>query len=218
MYIMLNDVPACGLLLVDLSVFILCAVSPLSPNDPAFQIHVPPTETYMDVVEEKPVPLNPIVGFLARIAPLMAVPILASMCYAGFYLTGLVYRQTYLNRFGVPETLFKSDASDYFVYAYMAVTEIFKNWTSLISSPWVSLTIAGIILLLGVEWICLRKLPKTKAAKYLSTALGRKAHGRRCRFISLFYCLTAAHTSDYFTVDNFASYRRCLWREPSFRS
>ena len=151
-------------------------LSPPSPNYQTLQIHVSHTETHMDVVEEKPVTINPLVGFLARIGPLLAVPILASMCYAGFYLTGFVYRQTYLQRFGIPDTLFKSDAVDYFIYAYVAILETFKNWTGLISSPWVWLSIISIIVLLGGEWICLRKLPETKAAKSLSTALSRNKY------------------------------------------
>jgi hypothetical protein len=131
----------------------------------------------MDVVEEKPsVVEKPAVAFAARIGSLVAVPILASICYAALYLTGLVYRQIYLERFDVPETLFKSDVSEYFVYAYIAVLETLRNWMTLISNPWVWLSIIGIILLFGIEWICLEKLPKTAAAKSLATPLDRNKY------------------------------------------
>lgn len=151
-----------------------------------------PKETHMDVVEEKPLVIEkPIVALAARIGSLVAVPILASICYVAFYLTGLVYRQVYLDRFNVPESLFKSDASDYLVFAYVAVLETFKNWTVLISNPWVWLSIIGIIVVFGLEWICLEKLPKTNAAKSLAITLGRNKYvALTAALVGLSACVT----------------------------
>jgi hypothetical protein len=131
----------------------------------------------MDVVAEKPVAVEkPIVALAVRVASLAALPILGSICYGAPYVTGLVYRQVYLGKFNVPETLFKSDASDYFVYAYMAVLETFKNWNTFILSPIVWLSMIGLIVVLGVELVCLHKLPNTSVAKSISKTLGRNKY------------------------------------------
>lgn len=46
----------------------------------------------------------------------------------------------------------------------------------MISNPWVWISIIGIVVLLGVEWILLEKLPKTAAAKSLATTLDRNKY------------------------------------------
>lgn len=132
----------------------------------------------MDVVVEESTLVieKPIAPFAARAWLLAAIPILGSICYAACYVTGLVYRQVYLGRFNVPETLFKSDTSDYFIYAYQAVLETLKNWTTFISSPWVWLSIIGFIVSICIEMICLHKLPNTPMAKSVSKTLDRNKY------------------------------------------
>lgn len=59
---------------------------------------------------------------LEKIWPLMlgiALPIFSGAAY----LTGITYHQTYLNAFRIPLNLLTKTTADYFLYAYMAVTE-----------------------------------------------------------------------------------------------
>jgi hypothetical protein len=142
------------------------------------QTHASPVETHMDVVVEESTLVieKSIAPFAARAWLLAAIPILGSICYAACYVTGLVYRQVYLGRFNVPETLFKSDASDYFIYAYQAVLETLKNWTTFISSPWVWLSIIGFIVAICIEMIGIYKLPDTLLAKSVAKTLGRNKY------------------------------------------
>lgn len=134
-------------------------------------------ETHMDVVEEKPLAVEkPIAALATRAASLAALPIIGFFCYGAPYVTGLVYRQVYLGRFNVPETLFKSEASDYFVYAYYAVLETLKNWNTFLSSPVVWLSIIGTIGLFALELLALHKLPNTAAVKSIANVLGRNKY------------------------------------------
>jgi hypothetical protein len=131
----------------------------------------------MDVVEDKPLAVEkPIAALATRAASLAALPILGFICYAAPYVTGLVYRQVYLGRFDVPETLFKSEASDYFVYAYYAVLEALRNWTTFVLNPLVWLCIIGFIVALSLELLALHKFPKTSAAKNFANFFSRNKY------------------------------------------
>lgn len=131
----------------------------------------------MDVIEEKPQAIEkPIAALAARFTWLAALPILGFICYATPYVAGLAYRQTYLGKFNVPETLFKSEARDYFVYAYSAVLEILGNWTTFITNPTVWFSMIGVIVLFFVEVLCLIKLSNTSFAKSVAETLGRNRY------------------------------------------
>lgn len=51
----------------------------------------------------------------------------ASVGYGACYVTGLVFHQTYLERFQVPVGLFKQSATDYLFFSYQALLEIMPD-------------------------------------------------------------------------------------------
>lgn len=131
----------------------------------------------MDVSEiQLPIAQRPVAAFVLRVASVLALPMLSFLCYAGSYVTGLIYRGAYLAGFNVPSGLFKSETSDYFVYAYLAVLETFKNWSSFLSNPYVWGAMILVISLFTLEILLLRKAPETRIARALGVKIDSKRY------------------------------------------
>ena len=128
----------------------------------------------MDVpTPETPTPVKHPMALPLRWASVVAVPFLGFVCYAAPYVTGLIYRGKQLDGLNVPAGLFKSDASDYFIYAYLAVIETFSNWTSFLTNPMLWAGMVAVFAILLLEVLLLPKLFESSAAQSIGKAVGK---------------------------------------------
>ena len=135
------------------------------------------TEPHMDVVDTAPpADEKSVTPTLARTASLLALPVLGTLSYGAPYITGFVYRQSYLHQFNIPDNLFPSDTAAYFTYAYMAVLSVRQDWMAFLANPliWSGMIIA--IAALGLEIVLLYKLPKPGFAASVSKKLLRNTY------------------------------------------
>lgn len=100
--------------------------------------------------------------------------LIASTLTSAAYLIGVAFHQTYLTALKVPYTLHKKDSSDYFLYAFQALLELFPMWLTestklngavlifLISTAWF---LANLV----IEWVSNSELRRRSKNRTISS-------------------------------------------------